>query len=191
MTSAFPLHQYTFDQYVALERESSVKHEFLEGEIYAMAGGTPEHAALAAAVVYQLSGQLDGGPCRVYSSDLSVRVVETGLATYPDVTVVCGPSERDSNSPTTVINPKVVVEVTSDSSERYDRGKKLEQYMRAATIDAIVVVSHRSHAIDVWTREGSEWTHLAAAAGERVHIEPIGCVLDVARVYAAAEEPAR
>jgi Uma2 family endonuclease len=190
VTSALPLHQYTFDQYVLLEQNGTTRHEFLEGEIYAMAGGTPEHAALAAAVGHQLSERLEGGRCRVYSSDLNVRVVETGLATYPDVTVVCGPSHRDPESRNTVTNPKVVVEVTSDSTERYDRGKKLEQYMQGPTIEAVVLVSHRSHLVEVWTRSESGWGHTQAAAGDHAAIAPIGCSLDVDRLYAAVKEAA-
>jgi len=88
------LHNYSFLEYRMLEEASSTKHEFLDGEIYAMAGGTPLHAALAAAVATALSNQLAGSECRVYSSDLRVRVVATGLATYPDATVVCGGSDR-------------------------------------------------------------------------------------------------
>ena len=83
-------HHYTFADYLDLEKFSNIKHEFLDGEIYAMAGGTPAHAALSVSFSAALLNHLRGGPCRVYSSDLRVRVVETGLATYPDVTVVCG-----------------------------------------------------------------------------------------------------
>src|SRR5882724_10074423 len=91
-----PLHKinYAYAEYVALEASSNVKHEFLGGQIYGMAGGTPEHAALAAAVIGLLFGQLRGGRCRVYDADLRVRTL-SGLTTYPDVTVICGPSERD------------------------------------------------------------------------------------------------
>lgn len=90
-----PRHKYTFADYEDLEQASNVKHEFFAGEIYAIAGGTPEHAALAVAVAALLFPQLQAGPCRTFSSDLRVRVRATGLASYPDVTVVCGPLERD------------------------------------------------------------------------------------------------
>ena len=100
-----------------LEETSNVKHEYFGGEIYAMAGGTPEHAALAAACSAALLEQLRGGPCRVYSSDLRVRVLSTGLAAYPDVTVVCGATERDPESSSTVTNPRLVVEVLSDGTK--------------------------------------------------------------------------
>ncbi|CAN5451990.1 Uma2 family endonuclease [soil metagenome] len=186
---ALPLHHYTFAEYTRLEAESSTRHEFLDGEIYAMAGGTPEHAAMAMAIGSPLLERLRGGPCRVFTSDLRVRVSATGLTTYPDVTVVCGPSLRDPDSPTTVTNPKVVVEVTSDGTERYDRGEKLEHYQRVPTIDAVVIVSHRERCIEVWTRDETGWVHAIAREGERAMITPIGCWIDVDAIYAAAAEP--
>src|SRR5271156_4588261 len=87
---------YTLTEYLAFEASSNVKHEFLDGQIYAMAGGTPEHAALAAAVIGLLFPALRAGRCRAHDADLRVRVPVTGLTTYPDVTVVCGPRELDA-----------------------------------------------------------------------------------------------
>ena len=127
-----PRPRHTFAEYLELEEISAVRHEFYAGEIYAMAGGTPEHAAMAAAIATLFGRQLEGGACRVYSSDLRVRVLATGLATYPDVTVICGKSERDPDSPTHVTNPKVVVEVLSPGTEDYDRGEKLQHYQTGA-----------------------------------------------------------
>jgi Uma2 family endonuclease len=131
MATPASLHRYSFADYLAFEEASTTKHEFLDGEIYGMAGGTPEHAALSVAVSSALLAQLRGGPCRVYSSDLRVRVHATGLATYPDVTVVCGEVQRDPESVTTVVNPRIVVEVLSDATEAYDRGQKLDHYHAA------------------------------------------------------------
>src|SRR5690349_12096279 len=96
--------QYTFEDYLGVEEMSSVRHEYLNGEIFAMAGGTPEHAALAAAVVVLLGRKL-GHDCRPYSADLRLRVEATGLATYADASVICGEPIRDSTSPTHVLNP--------------------------------------------------------------------------------------
>jgi Uma2 family endonuclease len=165
-----------------------VRHEFYAGEIYAIAGGTPEHAAMAAAITTQLGRQLSGKSCRVYSSDLRVRVLETGLATYPDVTVLCGVSERDPESPTHVTNPKVVVEVLSRSTADYDRGEKREHYQRIASLEAIVIVNHESEQIELWVREGGDWNHASFGAGESVPLPNIGCLIDVDDVYAAARQ---
>jgi Uma2 family endonuclease len=181
------MHRYLFSDYVALERASTVRHEFLGGEIYAMAGGTPEHAALAVGVSATLLAQLRGGPCRVHSSDLRVRVLATGLATYPDVTVVCGPYDTDPEDKTTVTNPKVVVEVTSDSTEEYDRGDKLESYQRIPGLVAVVIVSHRERLIEVFERYGdSEWKRSEARQGARARVDNLRVELDVTEIYETA-----
>ena len=91
--------RYSFHEYVAHERASNTRHEYLHGQIYAMAGGSPEHSALIASVATHLSVQVRGGRCRVHMSDLRIRVSATGLATYPDVAVVCGPWHRDPDGP--------------------------------------------------------------------------------------------
>src|SRR5450432_3532511 len=103
-----PYHSHTYREYLDFEATSNVKHEFFNGEIYAMAGGTPEHAALTMAIGSALVSQLRGGSCRVFSSDLRIRVLATGLTSYPDVTVVCGELRRDSESALVVVNPKIL-----------------------------------------------------------------------------------
>jgi len=188
MTKPLRLHRYTFAEYLAIEEVARVKHEYLDGEIYAMAGGTPEHAALAAALTTVLGEQLRGGPCRVYSSDLRVRILATGLATYPDVTVVCGATERDPESATHVVNPRVVIEVSSDGTEDYDRGEKLVHYKQAPSIAAVVLLSHRERKIEVWTRQGPAWNVAVHESGDVASLSSIDCRLDVDAVYDAAAE---
>jgi len=181
-----PRHRYTFAEYLEIEEIARVRHEFYAGEIYAMAGGTPEHAAMAAAITALLGRQLDGTSCRVYSSDLRVRVTATGLATYPDVTVICGPSERDPESPTHVVNPKLVVEVLSDSTADYDRGEKLQHYQQIAALEAVVLVDHRNPCVELWTRQDPGWSCARFGPGELVPLPAVGCTLPVDAVYAAA-----
>jgi Uma2 family endonuclease len=176
-------HEYTYAEYLAHEAASNVKHEYLEGEIYAMAGGSPEHAELAVAIGSALRAQLQGKPCRVFSSDLRIRVVETGLATYPDVSVVCGPLERDPESRETVLNPCVLVEVLSDGTERYDRGEKFEHYKRIPTLQTYVLVSQRAPLVEMWQLNGDSWTQQLAGSGERLILQSIQCLLDVADLY--------
>jgi Uma2 family endonuclease len=122
MTS--PAHgvHYSRAEYLALEATSNVRHEYLDGQIYGMAGGTPEHAALKAAVIGLLFTQIRGGRCRAHDADLRVRVLETGLATYPDITVVCGPRERDPEDGDAVVNATLgaildVIEVYASAEE--------------------------------------------------------------------------
>src|SRR5438093_6264582 len=108
-TTARRLH-YTYAEYLALEEESPIRHEYLDGEIYAMAGGTPDHAALAAAMIGLLRAFIPL-PCRVFTSDLRIRT-STGLSTYPDAAVVCGKTLRAADDPIAVTNPCLLVEVT-------------------------------------------------------------------------------
>ena len=192
MTSAFPLHRYTYQDYVWLEVDSPIRHEFLAGEIVAMAGGTPEHAAMAAEVIRQLGDQLLGGRCRVFTSDLGVRVMATGLATYPDASVVCGPAQRDPEKQTNVTNPRVLVEVTSNGTEDYDRGEKLEHYKQIPTLDAVVIVSHREPRVEVWSRapDSTTWSRTEAGATSKALVPALGCTLDVDAIWRAAAEPA-
>jgi Uma2 family endonuclease len=117
LVTAAPRRRFTFREYLRVDADSSAKHEFLDGMILAMAGGTPDHAGLAAAVTAALNRQLEGKNCRVYSADLRVRVLATGFAGYPDVTVVRDQLERDPEDANTATNPAVVVEILSPSTE--------------------------------------------------------------------------
>ena len=177
-------HRYSFAEYLALEEASNVKHEYFGGEIYGMAGGTPDHAALAMSFGAALLQHLSGRPCRVFSSDLRIRVLATGLATSPDVTVVCGPLERDPESRTTVVNPVLVAEVLSDGTEDYDRGEKLEHYKRAPSLKECVLISHREPRVEVWRRgAGDVWVREQAGAGGRVRLESLGCEVATDDIY--------
>jgi Uma2 family endonuclease len=190
VTSPFPLHRYTYQDYVWLEDESSTRHEFLDGEIFAMAGGTPEHAAMGAEVIVQLSEKLRGSPCRVFTSDLGVRVLATGLATYPDASVIRGPTERDPDKKTNVTNPRLLVEVTSNGTEEYDRGEKLEHYKRIPSLQAVVIVSHREALVEVWSRLSGtdDWSRAEFRAGQTATVPGMACELDVDTIRRAAEE---
>ena len=188
-TSARRLH-HTYEEYLRLEEDSATKHEYLSGEIYAMAGGTPDHAALAATIIGILRSQLPTG-CRAYTSDLRVRIVSTGLSTYPDAAVVCGPTERADDDRLAVVNPVLLVEVTSPSTEDYDRGEKLRQYQQLPSLREVVFVSHQAPLITVHRREGTTWRVLAGGRGETVTLESIGGRIVVDEVYRdGLEDPA-
>jgi Uma2 family endonuclease len=175
---------YTRAEYISLERASNVRHEFLNGVIYAMAGGSREHAAIAANVITALSLALRGRTCSVHSSDLRIRVVETGLETYPDVTVVCGHAEIDPEDRHVVTNPVLVVEVTSPSTEEYDRGEKLAHYKRIPSLREIVLVGHREKVVEVIRREDDgSWTSREARPTATASLASLGCDLAVDEVY--------
>lgn len=183
---------YSFREYVTHDDDSNTKHEYLDGQIYAMAGGTPEHSALAASVTAHVWNAVRGGPCRIHTSDLRVRVTETGLATYPDVAVVCGPWERDAEDANTVVNPVIVVEVLSPSTEAYDRGEKLEHYKRIPTLRACLLVATDRREIDLWTRSSSAfdaWTRTVIGSGGEVVITDPAIRFAVDAAYDDASEP--
>jgi Uma2 family endonuclease len=163
---------------------ANIKLEFVDEEICAMAGGSPEHAAIAANVAASLLTQLRGKGCRVHSSDLRIRVPETGLAAYPDVAVVCERVERDPEDPNTVTNAKVVVEVLSPSTEDYDRGEKLAHYKRLRALAAIVLVAWDRPELEVWQRgPDARWGRSIVTAGAAVELQTVRCTLEVDTVY--------
>lgn len=179
-------HRFTFAEYVALDEDSRTKHEFLGGQVWAMSGGTPEHAAISMNIGAMLTNALRGRPCRTYSSDLRVRVPSTGLGTYPDVTVICGRVELDPEDPKkhTVLNPCLIVEVLSPSTEDYDRGEKLGHYKTIPELSEIVLVAHDRHEVEIVRREADgSWSREIARDGESLRLVSIGCELLVREVY--------
>jgi len=175
---------YTYEEYRRFEDTNPARHEYVDGQILAMAGGTPAHARLQAAVLFALERRLEGRPCQPFPSDLRVKVVATGVATYPDVTVVCGSVETDAEDPSAVTNPTVIVEVLSDSTEAYDHGDKFEHYRQISTLQAYVLVSHRERRIETRRRapDGS-WSEHVAGRGQTAPLEAIGTELAVDEIY--------
>jgi Uma2 family endonuclease len=174
---------HTFAEYLALEAASDTRHEYLNGEIFAMAGGTIEHGALAANAIGELRGGLRGRPCRVLTADVRVRVLATGLSTYPDVSVVCGSIELDPEDANTVVNPVAIVEVLSDSTEAYDRGEKFAHYRRIPSLRDYLLVSQHEPRIEHYRRNDDDtWTLRDVRTTEVVRLS-IGCELSVAEVY--------
>ncbi len=185
-------HRYSYADYLAHDEASNVKHEYLDGEIYGLAGGTPDHAALAVNLGAALVERLRDRPCRVFSSDLRVRVLATGLASYPDVTVVCGPLERDPESRVTVVNPTLVAEVLSDGTEDFDRGEKLAHYKRIPSLRECILVSHREPRVEVWRRGvAGDWQCEAAGRGGRLRLTSLDCDVAVDDIYRGGLEDVR
>jgi Uma2 family endonuclease len=179
----------TFAEYLEREKASETKHEFLAGEVFAMAGGTVEHARLTSKVDGELRAQLRGRPCELFSSDLLVRVLATDLATYPDLSVVCGRIETNPEHPQALTNPVVLVEVLSEGTEAYDRGEKFAHYRRIPSLREYVMVSQNRRRIEVFRRnEDESWTLYEASAGQSAKLVSIGCELAVDEVYRNALE---
>jgi Uma2 family endonuclease len=185
MTTARRLH-YTYDEYLRLLEVSGVKLEYCDGEIYAMAGGTPAHADLAASMT-RLLGNALLGRCRVSSSDLKVRIEATDLSTFPDVTVVCGERRVAAIDPNAVTNPTLLVEVTSHSTEDYDRGEKLGHYKQLSSLAAVFLISHRRPQVTVVERTNDGWSQREYRAGEEVVLESVALRFAVDDLYEGIE----
>lgn len=183
-----PWNDYSFAEYVSLEKhqpEDGVRHEFFDGEILAMTGGSPRHSALKTELLAQWKAQARP-PCRVFDSDLWLGSTTTRMTTYADASVICGPLERHPDEPNIVTKPAVVAEVTSPSSERKDRGAKLAHYRAMPSVAAVVIVSHRERRVDVHRRgDGGSWTVASAAEGA-IPVDD-GITVDVDRLYQAAD----
>jgi Uma2 family endonuclease len=174
----------TYAEYLAAEERSLEKHEFLDGEVHATSSGTPEHGALAMAFGNALGSALLGRPCRVFSSDVRVRVKATGLAAYPDISVVCGKLETDAEDPNAIANPVLLVEVLSDSTEARDRGEKAAHYRLIPTLREYVFVSQGRRRIEVYRRnEANRWELFEFEAGAKANLASVGCAIAVNDVY--------
>jgi Uma2 family endonuclease len=175
----------TYAEYLVAEKAADVRHEYLAGDVWAMAGGTIEHGGLATAVAREIGKALEGRPCRAFSSDVRVRIAETDLVTYPDLSVVCGQLETAADDPDAITNPILLVEVLSDSTEAYDRGAKWAHYRRIASLRDYVLVSQGDPLIEVYRRtEGGRFELFEARAGQTIELSSIGARLDVSAVYA-------
>jgi Uma2 family endonuclease len=171
-------------EYLARERRAEHKCEYVRGEIFAMAGATREHNLIVAAVVRSLGNQLAKRPCEVYPSDMRVRI-PSGLYTYPDVTVACGEPKLLDQRRDTLLNPMVIVDVLSESTEAYDRGKKSEHYRQIASLrHYLLVAADRAH-IEVYTRRDDQTWQLTEATGlhSTIELSAIECRLELAEVY--------
>jgi Uma2 family endonuclease len=151
--SVRPRHHYSYEEYLAYERDSGLKHEFDDGEILAMAGGSRRHNALASRLSAALEAARRPG-CVAFQSDQKVRVLATGKATYPDATMVCGPIEGDPADPTgaTITNPTLIIEVLSPSTEQEDRGNKGQHYQLVPSLQEYVLVSQSEARVERYRR---------------------------------------
>ncbi len=181
MTTARGVH-YSYDEYLAALEQSGVKLEYCDGEIYAMAGGTPAHAELAASVIRLLGNKLRGS-CKVYSSDLKVRIEATDLSTFPDVTVVCGEMSAASIDSNAATNPTFLVEITSKSTEDYDRGEKLNHYKQCPSLQAVIFVSHRRQQLTLIERTADGWQQTEFRSGQTLQLREPAASVSVDELY--------
>ncbi len=151
MSSA--LKRMSVQEYLDRERQASSKSEFYEGEMFAMAGGSARHSLIAANFVREAGNAVKDKPCVVFNSDLRVLVLPTGLHTYPDATIVCGPQEFEDECQDTLTNPTVIVEVLSDSTEKYDRGRKADHYRQIVSLKGLVFIAQDHPHVECFVRQ--------------------------------------
>lgn len=181
--------RFTPEEYLALERRSDTKSEYFAGEIFAMGGASRWHNLIVTNCVRELSLQLKGRPCRVYPSDMRVKVSPTGLYTYPDVVVACGAEQFDDEQKDTLLNPIVLIEVLSESTEAYDRGGKFEQYRKLDSLAEYLLIAQDKPHVEHYVRQANgQWLFSdLSGLGGVVQLPSIECSLALAEVYDKVE----
>jgi Uma2 family endonuclease len=174
---------FTPEEYFAWEEKQLEKHELIDGQVYAMSGGTQNHSAIAVNFLLLIRPHLRGnGKCRVFNSDLKVNILKTSNYTYPDLSVTC--DDRDRESAKYITYPCLIVEVLSSSTEAYDRGKKFEKYRRNPSLVDYVLVSSEEIAIDIYHKNNAgDWMILSYREGDRVELRSIDLMVPIEHFY--------
>jgi Uma2 family endonuclease len=180
-----PRDTWTPQAYLEFERASDEKHEFIDGEIFLMAGASANHNVILANTLASLHAQLRQQPCVVYPSDMRIKISQSGMYTYPDISVVCGSPVFDDSERDSLLNPTVIVEVLSPTTESYDRGKKFQHYRTLESLQAYMLIAQDSIRIERYLRQpNDQWllsdvTDLEAA----LELPSISCTLLLRDVY--------
>jgi Uma2 family endonuclease len=185
MASAALKLRYTPEEYLARERLAEYKSEYLDGTIFAMAGASRAHNLITTNLIRRIGNQLDNTPCEAYASDMRVLVSETGLYTYSDITVVCGEPIFADGERDILLNPTVIVEVLSPTTEAYDRGKKFEHYRRLPSLREYILVAQDEVLVERFLREGDNWHPTSLRIlDDTLQLASIDCTVPLREVYA-------
>ena len=178
----------TPEEYLAFERKATTKHEYLNGQIVAMSGASFAHNFITANVAIHLGIQLMDGECRVVTNDMRVKAIQTESYFYPDVVVVCGEPRAEDDAFDTLLNPTLIVEILSPSTETYDRGEKFEHYQQIASLQEYILVSQDKIHVEHYRREETEWLRTEFRGLEEVlSLLSVGCELRLQDVYRRVE----
>jgi Uma2 family endonuclease len=178
----------TPEQYLEIERKAEYKSEYLNGEMFAMAGAGEQHNRITVNLLIELGSQFRGGKCRSYGSDMRVHVPASGLYTYPDISVVCGPPKLADQQLDNLLNPILIVEVLSPSTEAYDRGRKFEYYRSIETLNEYLLVAQERPHVELYTKEDGRWL-LSEARGleQNIELKSVGCRVPLSAIYELVE----
>jgi Uma2 family endonuclease len=175
----------TPEEYLEIERRAERKSEYFQGGMFAMSGASRPHVLIVANLVRELGNWLDTWPCEVYSNDMRLRVAPNGLYTYPDVMVAYGEPQFADDQSDTLLNPVLIVEVLSESTAAYDRGRKFEQYRTLPSLREYVLVAQDAPRIEQFTPQpDGHWLHAETSGRDAsIYLASIDCVLPLTRIY--------
>jgi Uma2 family endonuclease len=184
MSAVLTQAHFTAEDYLKLERSASYKSEFHDGQIYAMTGASRKHNLITVNIAGELRSQLKKRPCEAYINDMRVKAAEAPSYHYPDITVVCGKPQFEDGQMDTLLNPTLLIEVLSPSTEAYDRGGKFAHYRKIPTLREYLLVMQDQPSIERYQRQGEVWI-LSEAVGleASVPMESIDCILSLREVY--------
>jgi Uma2 family endonuclease len=183
--SSQPTTYLTPEEYLAMERKAEYKNEYIDGEIVAMTGASRKHNLIAVNIAREISQQLRGRPCETYSSDMRVRVPSARLYTYPDIVVACGEPQFEDDYVDTLLNPTLIIEVLSESTELYDRGKKFGFYRTIESLAEYLLIAQDERQIEQFVRQSDERWLLSEHRSPEATVElaSIQCFLELREVY--------
>ncbi len=188
MSSVVAQTYLTPEEYLAFERKATTKHEYVNGHIIAMSGASFAHNFITTNVATHLSVQLMDSECRVATSDMRVKAIQTESYFYPDVVVVCGDPRAEDDTFDTLLNPTLIVEILSPSTETYDKGEKFEHYQQIASLKDYILISQDKVHVEHYCRQGTEWLQTEFVELEDVlSLHAIDCKLRLQDVYRRVE----
>jgi Uma2 family endonuclease len=184
------LTRYTPEEYLALERHAEFRSEYIDGRIIAMSGASPEHADVVLNLGSELRGRLRSRGCRVFVNDIRVKVAHGAGYLYPDVVAVCGQAAFLNTKPRTLLNPNLVIEVLSDTTEVFDREEMFKVYRTVESLSEYVLIDSRRVSVERYVRVGDIWTFTSVVDPEAaLELSSVGCALTLREIYADVEFP--
>jgi len=189
--SSNPRTYLTPEEYLAIERKGDYKSEYIDGEMVAMTGASRNHNLIMINAAREITLQLKGKPCETYASDMRVRIPATNLYAYPDVTVVCGEPLFEDDYVDTLINPTLIIEVLSDSTESYDRGKKFRYYRTMDSLTEYLLIAQDEYRVEQYIKQADGRWMLSEVRSldDQVELNSIGCMLSLKELYDKVKLP--